>query len=253
MRDETEMDETLLALRDLGLPEPRHEQVDARVRAVLDREIRREQRSSGRRFARRRLPLRVALPVAALLMGSLGAVAYATLSNPERLSAGIECHDNGKLDGGGAIVGVDGRAATDTCAALWASGTMDPGATAAPAPLHACVDPKGGNAIHVFASADSGVCERVGLKESPQAGADPRAQRYARFEQAAVAKLSAIECPTGAQARRIVQNSLDSAGLAADWTIREEGGSYGPDSACASLAIDSDARVATIAPVPVSR
>src|SRR4051794_38052550 len=115
MLDETKLDSALVALRDAGLDESRDAAVDAQCRAAIEREIHREQRGGGRKGARRRLPPRLAAPLIALLMGSIGAVAYATLSNPEKLSAGIECHTDGRLDGGGAVVSVDGRSPVDAC------------------------------------------------------------------------------------------------------------------------------------------
>jgi hypothetical protein len=218
-------DETLLALGDLGLDEPRLAEVDARCRAALER----EQRPRRRR-------LRVALPLgAAVLAFSLGAVGYAALSSPEKLSTGIECHQDGSRDGSGAIVAVDGRLATQTCARL-----------SPPGPLHACVDPAGGGAIHVFPG-DAGVCARAGLRESPSAGGDAEARRYARFEQPLLAKLNKVDCPSPAQLRGIVQTSLDDARLTG-WTILDEGG-YSAALPCASLALDSDKRVAMLSPI----
>jgi hypothetical protein len=248
MSEETEMDDVLVALRDVGMDEPRHDEVDARVRAALAQEIDREQRGPGRRrWLRRRPPMRVALPLAVLLTGGLGAVGYAALSSPARLSSGIECHEDTSLGGSGAIVGVDGRSAIDTCAALWADGKLGRGTTAAPARLHACVDPNGGGAVHVFASADAGICGEVGLSESPAAGTSADARRYARFSQGLLARLDKVACPTPQQARTLVRESLDASGLSG-WTTVDAGG-YNTELPCASLALDSDARVATISPV----
>jgi hypothetical protein len=247
MPEEIEMNEALLALRDTGLDDPRHDDVDARCRAALALEIDRERRGPGRIRLRRRLPLRVALPLAVLLTGALGAVGYAALSSPAKLSAGIECHEDGSLHGSAAIVSIDGRSAIDTCASLWAGGKLGAGATAPPAPLHACVDPNGGGPVYVFASADAGICGRVGLSESPSAGTDLEARRYGRFSHALLAKLDKVACPTPSQARRIVQESLDAAGLSG-WTIVDAGG-YTAELPCASLALDSEAHVATISPI----
>jgi hypothetical protein len=246
MPEDTMVDEVLLQLRDVGLGEAGHADVDASCRRALEREINRERRAPRRRVGGR-VPLRVVLPIAALLTAGVGAAGYAALSSPEKLSAGIECHEDASLHGSGAIVGVDGRSATATCAALWADGTLGRNARAAPAPLHACVDPDGGGAIHVFASADAGICERVGLAESPSAGGDAEARRYARFSEALLAKLGKNSCPNPREARQMVQASLDDAGLTG-WTVKDTGG-YTTELPCASLALDSDARVATISPV----
>jgi hypothetical protein len=245
--DESKLDGALVALRDAGLDEPRHAEIDARCRAAIQREIRREQRSGRSGAARRRVPPRLAIALTALVTGSIGAVAYATLSSPEKLSAGIECHVDGSLDGGGAVISAGGRSPVEACRQLWADGTLDARAHAAPAQLRACVDPKGGGAIHVFPSADPAACDRVGLKDAPGAGTGPDARQYGRFSEALLSMLNRVECPTAGQVRAMVEDSLRVAGLT-DWTIRDAGG-YGADRPCASVALDSDARVVSISPI----
>ena len=243
MLDDTKLDQALTALRDAGLGPGGHDDADARCRAAIEREIAREQRAARRR----RVPRRVTVPLVALLAGVAGGGAYAALSTPEKLSAGIECHLDQSRDGSGAVVSVDGRSPIEACRRLWADGALDPNAHAAPAPLRACVDPAGGGAIHVFPSADPGVCRRVGLEAGPDAGTGPAARQYGRFSESLLAKLDRVECPTATQVRQMVDDSLRAAGLT-DWTIRDTGG-YSAELPCASVALDSDARVATIAPV----
>jgi hypothetical protein len=190
------------------------------------------------------------VPLSIGLVAAAGAGGYAAITNTSTSSAGIDCHLGTTLDGSGAVTHLDGRPATETCAALWAAGAMTPGARRAPAPLHACVDASGRGAIHVFASNDADICAGLGLREDPTAGADPASERYGRFMANLTKQLnrSAFACPTPTQLRRLVDEQLVAGGLTG-WTISVTGRHH-PDQSCATLALDSDTRVATISPIP---
>jgi hypothetical protein len=241
---DTDIFDLLVALRDVGASSPPDGRLDERCRAALQREIDREQRRGRGRRSYHRRGVMVALSMAALSL--VGGVGYAALSSPNQMSAGIDCHADAALSGSGTITAVDGRAATQACAQLWAQGAVSDGSHAPPAPLHACVDPNGGNAIHVFPSAQSDVCARVGLREDPTAGADPSAQRYATFSNKLARWLGATRCPTASAARTEIHDDLASAGLGG-WEITS-GGVYDPQQPCASVALNSDTRTATIIP-----
>ncbi len=60
----------------------------------------------------------------ALVVGGIATAGYAALTASNTASEGIGCHAGGKPDGGATIVGLDGRRATATCAALWSSGQV---------------------------------------------------------------------------------------------------------------------------------
>lgn len=250
------IDDVLLALGDAGLEPFPAEAIAARARSEIERELdcQRElerdnqvHRAPVRRRRRRRPGLRVAVVVVALM--AAGGGAYAALSGSSQLSAGIDCHPGATLAGGGTIVAVNGTPATEVCARLWAQGAMG-SADTPPAPLHACVSPNGDGAINVLASNDSNVCERVGLKADPQAGASPDARRYARFQDALDGWLNSTGsgCVSDSTVRREVQRALAGAGLAG-WRITTHG-AYSTQKPCASVAIDSSARTVTIFPSP---
>jgi hypothetical protein len=245
---DTDLRNALLAVRDLGLGDQVLTTVQPRCAAALQREIQRERRRGGQSVRRRRRTIVVPLSVG--LVAAAGAAGYATMTSTGTSSAGIDCHLAATLDGGGTATHLDGRPATETCADLWASGAIAEGARRAPAPLHACVDASGSGAIHVFASHDAGICAGVGLREDPTAGADPASERYGRFAATLTEQLDrpAFACPTPTRLRQLVDEHLRARGLT-DWTISVTG-SYDPDRSCATLALDSDARVATISPVP---
>jgi hypothetical protein len=190
------------------------------------------------------------VPVTALLVVALGATGYAALSGSSEPAAGIECHSAATLDSGGAITHLDGGTATATCARLWARGDVADAVHAAPAPLHACVAPDGGGAIHVLPSAATDACARVGLLEQPRAGADAAAARFGRFASSVTERLDsdAFACPSAAQLQQMVESELRASGLDG-WTI-ERVGAYDAERPCASLALDGTHRTATISPVP---
>lgn len=244
---DTDILDRLFALRDLGVTRPQRQRLDERCRGALQHEIDRELRRGRRRGSSRRRGVTVALSMAAL--GLVGGVGYAALSTPNKLSAGIDCHADAALGGSGTITALDGRPATQVCAQLWARGAVSDAASTPPAPLHACVDPNGGNAIHVFPSPDPAVCTRMGLREDTTAGADPRATTYAIFSDKLARWLGATSCPTAAQARTEIQDDLATAGLTA-WQITVAG-TLDSQHQCASVALNSDSRTATI--IPISR
>ena len=245
MPDVNLSDERLIALRDLGISPPSINALERRCRTALQKEIDRPQRTGRRRrFSSQRRGLTVALSMVAVV-GAAGA-GYAALSGSSQLSAGIECHAGATLASSGTIAQINGQPAARVCAQLWSQGVIVDGAHAAPGPLHACVAHDGIGAIHVFASSSPDVCVRVGLRDDPTAGADPAAQTYAKFENKLSAWLSATSCPTLSDVRNEIQADLASARLMG-WVIVSHG-SYDSQHPCASVALDSSARVVTILP-----
>jgi hypothetical protein len=252
MPDANISDGPLRALRDLGVNAVREDELDRRCRSALQREIDLEHRAGRRvRSGRRRgvLPGRrgliVALTAATLAAG--GGAGYAALSNPAESSAGVDCQSDATAGGNGTIVPVDGRPATEICAQLWAKGVVGDGARIAPAPLHACVNPSGSDAIHVVPSAQADACARIGLQEAPNAGADPAAQQYAAFQSKLSGSLDGLTCPSESVVRETIQQDLAAAGLAG-WTIMTDG-SFDSQRPCASIAISSGAHKVTIIPI----
>jgi hypothetical protein len=245
---DAKLHETLIAMRDVGLQDPDLDAVDARCGAALRNEFERERRRTRPRL-RRHVRRAVVVPLSLMLVAALGAAGYAALTSSSTASAGIECHLGSTLDSSGTITHLDGRPATETCRQLYATGAAAAGAQAAPAPLHACVQGDGRGAIHVFASRDSGICARVGLREDPTAGTDEAAARYGRFAAQLFRQLNsaAFACPTPLQVRRLVESELRASGLA-DWTINDTGG-YDQARSCAALTLDSESRRVTLSPI----
>jgi hypothetical protein len=251
---DSQIDDALSHVGDLGLTEPHPEQVEQRCLAALRREFHRELRPERRRRVAYRLRrLRrsaVVVPIALLLGGTAGAVGYAALNTASTASAGIECHVGSTLAGSATITHLDGGRAIDVCARLWAQGAVDPHARAPSAPLYACVSPDATGPVHVLEGHDDSVCARADLRADPDAGADPQASRYGQFAQRLTEDLQRPEfrCATPAELRLLVDQGLQRAGLTG-WTTAEDG-RYDAQRPCASLAIDSDARVVTISPAP---
>jgi hypothetical protein len=159
-----------MAVGELGLVDTDLDAVDRRCRGALRREVERERERP--RVGRSRLRRSVAVPLSVLILGVLGAVGYAALSGSTS-SAGIECHLDDSLKGSGTITHLDGRPAIDACAQLWAQGHVNEAVRSAPATLHACVERDGGGAIHVFASRDPSICDRVGCARTSSPAPTP--------------------------------------------------------------------------------
>ncbi len=245
---DTEMAELRIA-GDLGLGEPDTERIAAAVSAALDREFAiatgkgAVPRIAGRW---RRYKRYVIATFVALVVGGIATAGYAALTASNTASEGIGCHAGGKPDGGATIVGLDGRRATATCAALWSSGQVVAGEDRPPAPLHACVAGDGGGPIQVFATNDAFVCNKAGLVDDPDAGLDLEARRFGEFSSQISTILERPEnsCVDQGRMRNLVERLLAQHGMTG-WTI---GGSGAADraGACATLAFDSDARTITL-------
>jgi hypothetical protein len=241
---EPDVIDRLVAGRELGLDQQRLDAVDRSSRAALEREFARDNRRSGR-LPRRRWRGTTAL-VGAVLVAGIAATGYAALSgSSSTASDGIGCYDGARLNSNVAIVSLDGRAATKTCAELWENGDMGDGARQAPAPLHACVSSEGDGPIAVLPSASPEICERVGLEEDPFAGADPDAREFGQFMSQLDPELERLEgqCPTRGELKGLVETLLRRHGLTG-WTFNDLE-PYRPGD-CAELALDSDARVVTL-------
>jgi hypothetical protein len=249
MRELDELNDLLVGLGDLGTVEADAAQTRERGRAALLREVAREraaaeQRPRRRRACRprRRLVLALGVPLTVLALGAIGYAAFWTSSSV--LSAGVVCHSDQRLDGSGAIFGLDGRRATAICAEAWRRGEVDETTHRIP-PLRACIDPAVRGPIHVFATADPHYCERRKLTPAPRGGAGPDARRYAAFEHDAVRRLLQFRCAPATVARRIVTATLARHGLD-DWRVDAAG--FDAAHPCATLAIDSDERTVTLVP-----
>lgn len=239
----------LKAAGDLGLDEPDLNRVTATVSAALEQEY---QAGSGRsdvprgagKWQRRRRYVLAAF--VALIVGGGAAVGYAALTGSSTASDGIGCYAGDEIGGSATIVGLDGQRATKTCADLWAAGEVVAGSNRAPAPLHACVSGDGGGPISVLASADAAICDRVGLVEDPDAGLDPDARRFGEFSSqlSNVLEREEFACTDPGRMRQLVEGLLAEHGLAG-WTISESG-NFDQVNRCATLALDSDARIVTM-------
>jgi hypothetical protein len=242
-------DDIVLALGDLGLEPFPEDAITAYAWTALEREIicERHHRPKPLRRRRWRKPsLRLAVSFAALM--AAGGGAYAALSDSSQLSAGIECHAGDSLASSGTITAVNGEVATATCARLWAQGNVGAGRTP-PSPLQACVEPNGSGAIHVLPSTDTNICQRIGLRADPQAGASPDARHYARFQDGLTKWLNTTgsRCVTDTAVRAEVNGELARARLTG-WSITTRG-VYTSQKPCASVAIDSTVRTLTIFPI----
>lgn len=242
----------LKAARDLGLTEPDLDGVTATVSAALEREYRaeggpgdlpRKARKPGRR---KRFAVAV---LVALAVGGVATVGYAALSGSSTDSDGIGCYPGDEIGGSVTVAGLDGRRATKTCADLWAAGAVVPGVHKVPASLHACVSGDGGGPIRVLANSDASICAQVGLVEDPDAGTDPEARRFGGFSSQLSDTLEREEreglvCAGRQHVRQLVKRLLTEHELK-DWTIVESG-DFNQINRCATLALDSDARVVTL-------
>lgn len=251
---ESDVDTLLVRLGDLDGVQPPPADARERGRAALMREIASErtagaQRARRSRSGRLRGPRRLALAIAVpLILLMLGAAGYAALSSSSsRLSDGVDCHLDHRLNGSGTIRGLDGRPATAICAAAWRQGAVEDGTHRAPA-LQACVDPAARGAIHVFASSDPRFCATVGLTADPTAGSGQVAARFAALEHDLAARFAATACVSPAAARRITQTVLADQRAGGEWQVRT--GRSDPTHPCMSLAFDSDAHVIELLPIP---
>ena len=240
----------LRTARGLGLPEPDLERVTATVSEALSHELEAEESWEVERVAKRKPRHRRAVIITAIVLAvaGVGTAGYAALTGSSTESDGIGCYSGDEVGGSVTAVGLDGRTATETCAEIWAAGGVVAGVEKAPAPLHACVSPEGGGPVRVLTSKDSSVCEEAGLVEDPTAGSDPAARRFGGFSSALSAALEREEfaCAGPGRVRRLIESLLAGHGLKG-WTIVERGG-FGPSDRCATVALDSDVRTATLIP-----
>lgn len=228
-------------------PPSRAQSESARDRALrmLEHAIE-EERHEPRRssFFRRRTVVATAV---GLGVCSVAGVGYAALTAPEKASAGVSCHSDLRLDGSQTIRSLDGRSALTICAESWRSGDVDPGEHQVP-PLEACVDPRGGQAIHVFATADTRFCARYSMQSSPTAGTDPADVRFASFSRDLYAMLGqANGCVTEGTMRATIRAALDRNDLVG-WTIATSAPFSRADQCAGDPALDSSSRVAYVFP-----
>ena len=240
----------LRTARGLGLPKPDLEGVTTKVSEALSHEFEAEGGREAERVAERKPRHRRAILITVIMLaiGGVATAGYAALTGSSTESDGIGCYSGDEVGGNVTAVGLDGRTATETCAEVWATGGVIAGAEKAPAPLHACVSPEGGGPIRVLTSKDPSVCDEAGLVEDPTAGSDPAARRFGGFSSALSAALEREEfvCAGPGRVRVLIERLLAGHGLKG-WTIVERG-SFGPVDRCATVALDSDVRTATLVP-----
>ncbi|MDW5598004.1 hypothetical protein VSS74_26855, partial [Conexibacter stalactiti] len=147
---------------------------------------------------------------------------------------------------------LDGRMATEICAAAWRRGHVLPREREAPPSLRPCVSLDGGP-IHVVPGGD-GACTRAALVPAPlNAGATERQQRVGAFERALIAAIhDGRRCVGEREGRRITRALLAQHDLAS-WRVLTGGGIRGEGFSaarpCVSLAFDAAGRTVTLVPM----
>jgi hypothetical protein len=192
----------------------------------------------------------VTLAVLALL-GLLAVGAYARLrpGPVTQLGAGVGCFAKASLRSDVAVVELNGLDPIARCQEVWASGGM--GKHRRAPQLVACVYPSG--ALAVLPGKDTGVCDRLGLRQ-PAAGELDRLRRFDAMQQAITHRLGLqhSSCVNPATAYRVIAAELRAYGLA-DWRVEPyrmdaRGSIYGPlakveTHGCATIGFQGDRRV----------
>jgi hypothetical protein len=230
----------LARVGDLGVTQPTPAMRDRARRALLV-EIDQEERALNRRpkSGRRRLAVVAVLGLAACSAGTVG---YASLSSPNKASAGISCHLDAQQDGSQTIHALDGRSAISVCAEDWRTGVIGTRVRKVPS-LQACVDPAGDKPIRVFPSSDPSFCYRMSMRSDPTAGAHPSDIRFVQFRRDIEALYSAQgDCTTERDARALIRAALDRHQMS-DWSIKAAASlTASPTTCTGDPAIDSSAR-----------
>lgn len=248
MRDGDDL-ERIARLGDLDLPVGSEGFDDGRQRALtmLMRQIDREHGNPTRpRVAWRGRRTAVAA-VLGVGLCSAGGIGYAALSAPEKASAGISCHSDGRLDGSQTILSLDGRSAVTRCAQEWRDGIMVSGSDRVP-PLQACVDPQGDQAIHVFATPDPEFCARFSMRSEPTAGTDPGDAAFVSFAKDVESRYAHLHgCATEAETRALIRSALEQHRMS-DWTVTTSEPFTSAEQCAGDPAFDSTARRVYIFP-----
>lgn len=196
-------------------------------------------------------PRRAVRPRVVLAVAIIAAIAAAGMTwyilTRDVTQLGISCHAAVTTDSDIVAVSADGTPAAIDCASAWADGLLtNPDVLLGDVPpLTACVTDVG--AVVVFPTADSNVCDSLGLAHQNPNQPSDNLEKLAAAEQEITDYILATTCQPLDEAETVIKGILDAHGLA-DWTVTRQPNH--PDRPCASVAYDTERKLVVLVPNP---